>query len=459
MSTLPHNTILREDPGAYTLQFETIDLDTFSWIRRRALTKFQGWDIRKSQIATTVPTEARETIKALTPRVVQRFPHNLLLTFTSSFYSSSSLCHHKMPPKPYPAPLVIPPLGNEHTHTIIALHGRGSNAERFGLELLTSAKLQARLPTVKFVFPTARKRRSTVLKRIPINPWFDNYSLEDPGQRTELQVDGLCETAQFLRGLISDETRVLGEGNCGYGKVVLWGLSQGCAAGIFALLGGWFDDSEVGALGAFVGMSGWLPFEQQLEEILRCDDISVLAAEGGQDIQSDTDSKTDREDTAPKSENDDEESDTCEEAFSEPDFDDDPFERSVSSPDEFDPFAKDEEEIPLLTQAVNHVREILDLPMVSTSEQALEGTHRPVSFHHLQAPIFLGHGREDPKVSVNLGRTMSHVLSNGFGMDLTWKSYEGLGHWYRVEDEIEDILCFLQDRISLPVKPVSPSCT
>lgn len=91
-----------------------------------------------------------------------------------------------MPNQAYPVPLTIPPLGEKHTHTLILLHGRGSNAERFGLEFLSSANLQPRLPTVKFVFPTARKRRSTVLKRIPINQWFDNYSLDDPGQRTDL---------------------------------------------------------------------------------------------------------------------------------------------------------------------------------------------------------------------------------------------------------------------------------
>lgn len=85
-----------------------------------------------------------------------------------------------MPLKPYPTPSIIQPAG-EHTNSIIALHGTGSNAERFGYELLVSVNLQARLPTVRFVFPTASKRRPTILKRTLINQWFDNYSLEDPG--------------------------------------------------------------------------------------------------------------------------------------------------------------------------------------------------------------------------------------------------------------------------------------
>lgn len=94
--------------------------------------------------------------------------------------------------KPYPAPLVIAPLQNDqHTHTLILLLGRGSNGERFGQVFLESTDVAQRLPTLKFVFPTARKRRSTMLKRIPINQWFDNHSLDNPNTRTELQVDRL----------------------------------------------------------------------------------------------------------------------------------------------------------------------------------------------------------------------------------------------------------------------------
>lgn len=144
--------------------------------------------------------------------------------------------------KPYPNPLTIPPLNNSrHTHTIILLRGRGSNSERFGHPPRNNSPR-----TVKFVFPTARKRRSTVLKRIPIHQWFDNYSLEDPNTRTELQVEGLEETGFFFHGLVDEEARLLREGNengasavgGGYGRVVIGGLSQGCAASVFCLLGG-----------------------------------------------------------------------------------------------------------------------------------------------------------------------------------------------------------------------------
>lgn len=336
---------------------------------------------------------------------------------------------------PYPVPLTIPPLAEEHTHTLILLHGRGSNAERFGREFLASANLQPRLPTVKFVFPTARKRRSTVLKKIPINQWFDNYSLEDPGQRTDLQVEGLCETAEFLRGLIDNEASILGEN--GHHRVIFGGLSQGCAAAIFTLLGGNEAGEKRQAPGAFVGMSGWLPFEQQLRDILRCEP----RIEDETEVESDHSNAEDGD--SPSDQTDDEDSqdssdDVTEDAFSDTDRDNDPFSRATTEDDGYDPFS-DGDDAPLPVQALNHVRDILDLAPLSEEQS------------HRQIPVFLGHGSADPKVSVNLGREMVHLLSAGLGMDVTWKAYEGFGHWYKVPDEIDDILSFLQVKINLPV--------
>ncbi|CAI7608503.1 unnamed protein product [Penicillium viridicatum] len=345
----------------------------------------------------------------------------------------------------YPAPLVIPPLGEEHTHTIISLHGKGSNAERFGYEILAAANLQTRLPT----------RRATRFKKLHINQWFDNYSIEDPGERTDLQVEGLCGTAELIRDLISEEVRILGAGS--HRKIVLWGLSQGCAAGIFTLLGGWPDATETSTIGAFVGMSGWLPFEQQLHEILQCGEIPASARDN-QETRSNDDSDSDSDDGEAdmQQSNSDEESDADADAFSELDLDNDPFKRSSPSHDNFDPFADNEEEVSLLEHAISHIRDILDLPIISAGDHPTKDSQPQPKFHHLQTPIFIGHGSEDPKVSVELGRKMSHVLSAGFGMDVTWKAYKGLGHWYRVEDEIEDILRFLQDRVDLPVGQVLP---
>ncbi|RHZ58129.1 uncharacterized protein CDV56_103020 [Aspergillus thermomutatus] len=295
--------------------------------------------------------------------------------------------------KPYPPPLVIPPLRNDqHTHTIILLHGRGSNSERFGHVFIESTGIAKRLPTTKFIFPTARKRRSTVLKRIPINQWFDNYSLEDPNTRTELQLDGLQESSEFLRRLIDEEAELLSNDPAvgdGYRRVVIGGLSQGCAASVFCLLGGFPSVREGGEsklLGGFIGMSGWLPFEGEIAGLLK---IDAGDREGSQ-------------------------------SEAEEDYD--------------NPFAHDTDgdDVPAHIQAVNHIRDILGMPPcqydADDSENALH-----------------------PKVSVDLGRRMASILSDGFGMDVTWKAYEEFGHWYKVPNEIDDAVQFLKEKAGFPV--------
>ncbi|CAI7587178.1 unnamed protein product [Penicillium pancosmium] len=349
-----------------------------------------------------------------------------------------------MPRKPYPAPLVIQPLSKDHTHTIISLHGRGSNSERYGRELLESANLQWRLPTVKFVFPTASKRRSTALKKIPINQWFDNYSLEDPGQITDLQIEGLCETAEFIRGLIDQEAWVLGEG--GYKKVILWGLSQGCAAGIFTLLGGWPDMTDEKSLGAFIGLSGWLPFEQQLCEIFGYDDEITSLGDSHRDANS-NDGNIEDEDSTTDDSSSDEESDS--------NLGEDSFQQPSPPQGDFDPFlSEDEYGVPPPIQAIEHIRDILDLPPVASTDKGCSEDGQISNLCHLQTPVFVGHGVEDPKVSVQLGEKMFRVFSTGLGMNVTWKAYQGLGHWYRVNDEIEDILEFLESHVKVPLEEV-----
>ncbi|CAG7937640.1 unnamed protein product [Penicillium nalgiovense] len=203
-------------------------------------------------------------------------------------------------------------------------------------------------------------------------------------------------------------------------------------------------------------MSGWLPFEQQLREILRSDEGLVPAKNHQQETRSGDDSCEESES--------DEESEA--DAYSEQSSDDNLLEENDPSSDDlksfneieedspphddFNPFEEDEEEAPSVVQAINHIRDILALPIIPSDTQLSEDGYPP-SLCHLRTPVFLGHGAEDPKVSAGLGKKMSSVLSDGLAMDVAWKEYQGLGHWYRVDDEIEDILSFLRDRVDLPV--------
>ncbi len=71
------------------------------------------------------------------------------------------------------------------------------------------------------------------------------------------------------------------------------------------------------------------------------------------------------------------------------------------------------------TQAVAFLKEEL--------EMAAEGLSMPVQ----RVPLLLGHGVEDEKVPVELGREAVSCLKR-LGVNTEWHEYDGLGHWYSV---------------------------
>ena len=342
--------------------------------------------------------------------------------------------------KGYPQPLIIPP-STEHTHSVILLHGRGSNATRFGLALLDSKtssdkSLQQLFPSVKFIFPTAKKRRSTALKRVKINQWFDNFSLEDPSERPELQYEGLKETSEVIHRLVRQEAASLAEG---LRNVIIGGLSQGCAMALICLLsfnGNCGDADPIAAssegistsrsgkqsLGGFIGMSGWLPFAQ---DIVSAALPTLRGGEGG---------------------------------------DEDPFSVSPVSQDLPEFLDVDESILARQLRVADFVRDIVDLaPLQRDREGQREenGTSTDRLYH---TPCFLGHGTADEKVSFHLGKESRDTLEH-LGLNVIWKQYDEFGHWYKVPDELDDIACFLEENVGLRTElhpsgnPRTPQCS
>lgn len=164
------------------------------------------------------------------------------------------------PPSAFAPVHVVPPQApHPHTHTIIALHGRGSQGPEFADELFgakTSSGLNLRdsFPSWKWVFPSSQKRHSTVFQE-ELDEWFDIYSLTDPSQREDLQIEGLRDSIAFLREVIREETKAVPLKN-----VMLLGLSQGSATGLLTLLACQLQ------IGAFIGLNGWMPFKLQIEQ-------------------------------------------------------------------------------------------------------------------------------------------------------------------------------------------------
>ncbi|KAF5662702.1 acyl thioesterase [Fusarium heterosporum] len=276
-------------------------------------------------------------------------------------------------------PFIIEPSG-AHTHSLILLHGLGSNGEKFGRELIETGicsdgkSLPSLLPGARFIFPTSKRRRSSAFKRAMLTQWFDVASLEDPSYRSQTQFQGLEESSRDIFHLINAERFKVSHKN-----VILGGISQGCAMGLLCLLALEFP------LGGFIGMSGWLPFATQLEEIANDDDDEAH--------------------------------------FS---GDENPFANSDVESDSCDASVKVHE----------YARELL----------SLESTGRSEALHAFSTPVLLGHGEDDGKIVPSLGEQACRVLQS-VGLEVEWESYEGQGHWYKVPDQIDDIAKFITKKL------------
>ncbi|GAB1194864.1 hypothetical protein APSETT444_004115 [Aspergillus pseudonomiae] len=167
----------------------------------------------------------------------------------------------------FPEPHIHLPRGS-HTHTVILLHGRGSNGPEFAEELFSSItskghNLASCLPNWRWVFPTARNCWSDRFQE-ELCAWFDAYSLDDIHERQELQTAGLRESVTHILGILHHEIGIL-DGKTGH--IYLGGISQGMATALWTLFCATNQIHQ--PLGGFVGFCGWLPFAQQVEELVQ----------------------------------------------------------------------------------------------------------------------------------------------------------------------------------------------
>lgn len=130
------------------------------------------------------------------------------------------------------SPLVLgPATGQSHTHTIIFLHGRDSEAEEFMAEFFeceatgseADRTLPALFPTVRWVFPQAKPLNSERF-HVEMSQWFDMWSVEDQQERPELQITGLRASVDRVAKLIQDEELLVPRE-----RIFLSGISQGFA--------------------------------------------------------------------------------------------------------------------------------------------------------------------------------------------------------------------------------------
>ncbi|XMA18012.1 hypothetical protein WAI453_010803 [Rhynchosporium graminicola] len=122
-------------------------------------------------------------------------------------------------------------------------------------------------PGCKFVFPTGASRKTTVFGGQETHAWFDITDFGDRTKGETQMIDGMRESSLYIAELVRNETELLdGKGD---GKVVLAGFSQGSAVGLMLLLTGELHRSGFQpGFGGFIGLSGWLPFRRQIEDVI-----------------------------------------------------------------------------------------------------------------------------------------------------------------------------------------------
>ncbi|EQL03538.1 acyl-protein thioesterase [Ophiocordyceps sinensis CO18] len=147
-----------------------------------------------------------------------------------------------------------------HTHTVILLHDVASSGNMFGRDLMRAARtssgktLDHLFPGVRFVFPTAQRRPCCALDQLKVSLWFDMARFQEPSFRQNLQRDGLCASTRQIVVLLHWEMRLVPAAN-----ILIGGLGQGCAMSLVVLLSLGFR------LGGIIGMSGYLPFQFELQ--------------------------------------------------------------------------------------------------------------------------------------------------------------------------------------------------
>lgn len=213
-----------------------------------------------------------------------------------------------------PEPFVIHPTA-PHTHTLILLHGTQQTGPSFAEEFRASfslcqprqsdssqadpsdqtqaakqTTLEKCFPGCKFVFLTGATRKITLFPGKELNSWFD---ITDFGDRTlgeDKMKEGMHQNILYISSMIKAEVELLygetgnrTEGPGSAGKVMLAGLSQGCAMGILLLLSGQIEASGIlHGFGGFIGLSGWLGFRRQINE--RISEISDASEPTADDI-------------------------------------------------------------------------------------------------------------------------------------------------------------------------------
>ena len=139
--------------------------------------------------------------------------------------------------------------GSAQSATVVICHGLGDTADGW---IDTAEQLASALPYVKFILPTAPRRKVTMNMGMAMPAWYDSAGLD---KRSNERCDGIDDSRARLAKLIDDEMLLTGLPR---GRIVLAGFSQGGALSLYTgmqLKGGMPPEPLAGV----VLLSGYLP--------------------------------------------------------------------------------------------------------------------------------------------------------------------------------------------------------
>jgi predicted esterase len=290
---------------------------------------------------------------------------------------------------PSNATTTVAPSGNNHTHTVIFLHGRedfGSDLAHYFFDSKASdgRSLAEIYPSVRWVFPTAKLRYSAqrdfefsnssfaeALKGEEIiSQWFDVWDITTPEDKEDLMIPGLKESIGQILEIIKEESQEIP-----LERIILGGISQGCATAILTLLSSGMN------LGGFIGWCSWLPFQKKIE----CLSTGCLKS---------------KDDVA--------------------------------------------QHIRTILQMPTDENTKIDANI-----KDLEGTFNSLSLSPTQTssltktPVFMAHSRDDETVPFAQGKGLEQTIEF-LGHDVIWKDYEDGGHWIQPKHGVDDMVGFLE---------------
>ncbi|KAK5626871.1 hypothetical protein RRF57_002586 [Xylaria bambusicola] len=110
--------------------------------------------------------------------------------------------------------------------------------------------------------------------------------------------------------------------------------------------------------------------------------------------------------------------------------------------DDDNPFAAPGQDAQPEDQALRALNFEKDLLCINTPQDTIAEQLQTAS----STAIFLGHGDVDEKKPYVQGEDAARTM-RAAGYNVDWKLYPELGHWYKIPDEIDDIVQFIRNRV------------